>query len=80
MQLGTRWSVGTPPPSTLPDAVLTAVRGVEEELRAENVDATAWRWTLTYLERSPVVELDDGTVIRYSPGEDRASVIPPDSA
>jgi hypothetical protein len=67
MQLGTRWSVGTPAPSNLPPTVLEAVETVEATLAA--VDTSQWRWTLTWLESNPVVALDDGTVIRYSGGE-----------
>ena len=66
MQLGTRWSVGAEPPAKLPDAVVAAVREVEAELG--DVDTSAWRWTLTWLEGRPVVELDDGTTLRYDPG------------
>ena len=62
MQLGTRWSVGAPPPAALPDVVTEAVRQVEAELAG--FDASSWRWTLTWLEGRPVVELDDGTTIR----------------
>lgn len=73
--MGTRWSVGSAAPDRLPEAVVKAVGGVEAELA--EVDTAAWRWTLTWLEGNPVVELDDGTVIRYSGGE--AFVIaPPD--
>jgi hypothetical protein len=62
MQLGTRWSVGAPAPSRLSDAVLAAIAGVEAELA--DTDTTQWRWTLTWLEGRPVVQLDDGTTIR----------------
>jgi len=62
MQLGTRWTLGTDAPASLPSAVVEAVRSVEREL--DGHDTTGWRWTLTYLERRPVVELDDGTVVR----------------
>jgi hypothetical protein len=62
MQLGTRWNVGAEPPARLPDAVTQAVRQVESEL--VGFDASSWRWTLTWLEGRPVVELDDGTIIR----------------
>ena len=67
MQLGTRWQLGSEPPASLPDAVVSAVRSVEFELSEAAVDCTHWRWTLTWLEGRPVVELDDGTVIRYEP-------------
>lgn len=62
MQLGTRWAVGGPTPERLPPSVVLAVRDVESQLA--EVDTGQWRWTLTWLEGRPVVELDDGTVIR----------------
>ena len=60
MQLGTRWSLGDEPPARLDAAVVTAIR----EAEAEVGDRQGWRWTLTWLEGRPVVELDDGTTIR----------------
>ncbi|MGN6127048.1 MAG: hypothetical protein ACTHON_10815 [Humibacter sp.] len=77
MQLGTRWPVGGTAPEVLPSVVKSAVVAVEDELDALDVDASTWRWTLTWLEGHPVVELDDGTVIRYHPGEDTATVSQP---
>ncbi len=74
MQLGTRWKVGTEPPR-LPDIVATAVRQVEAARGEAGVDTEQWRWTLTWLEGRPVVELDDGTLIRYDPANDTARVI-----
>jgi hypothetical protein len=74
MQLGTRWPVGATAPAALPDVVRAAVKAVEEELDADGVDASTWRWTLTWLERKPVVELDDGTVIRYNPDSETATI------
>jgi len=62
MQLGTRWNVGDEAPSRLPESVVAAVARVEGELAGVSTDG--WRWTLTWLEGRPVVELDDGTVIR----------------
>ena len=62
MQLGTRWNVGDEAPSRLPSQVVDAVAKVEAELAG--IDTTGWRWTLTWLESRPVVELDDGTTIR----------------
>jgi hypothetical protein len=64
MQLGTRWSVGGDTPPRLPDAVVAALREVEAE--GADLDTTQWRWTLTWLEGRPVVELDDGTVLRVA--------------
>lgn len=60
MQLGTRWSVGAEPPARLTEGVIAAIRAVEAEV-GERPD---WRWTLTWLEGRPVVQLDDGTTIR----------------
>jgi len=79
MQLGTRWPVGGTAPDRLPSVVVSAVNAVEDELDALDVDASTWRWTLTWLEGKPVVELDDGTVIRYHPEEDSATVSQPDN-
>jgi len=69
MQLGTRWSVGAPTPDRLPPSVVLAIRDVESQLA--EVDTSQWRWTLTWLEQRPVVELDDGTTIRV----DHAGVV-----
>ncbi|MDN4615136.1 hypothetical protein P5G50_11825 [Leifsonia sp. F6_8S_P_1B] len=74
MQLGTRWAVGEQAPANLPEVVGYAVSTVEEELVATDVDTAGWSWTLTWLEGKPVVELDDGTVIRYNPAEDSATI------
>ena len=65
MQLGTRWSVGDDPPARLSAEVQAAIRSVEAEV--SEFDTSTWRWTLTWLEGRPVVELDDGTSIRVAP-------------
>jgi hypothetical protein len=65
MQLGTRWAVGSPAPERLPAAMVAAVAEIEAEL--EGTDTADWRWTLTWLEGRPIVELDDGTTLRYDP-------------
>ncbi len=62
MQIGTRWKVGAEPPSRLPDSVKDAIAATEAEV--QHLDTERWRWTLTWLENRPVVDLDDGTVIR----------------
>ena len=64
MQLGTRWPAHTPSPQSLDSAVKDAVAEVERELAALKQDTSSWYWTLTYLEKRPVVQLDDGTTIR----------------
>ena len=65
MQLGTRWTVGDEPPSRVSGDVREAITAVEADLAA--FDTSTWRWTLTWLEGRPVVELDDGTTIRVAP-------------
>lgn len=77
MQLGTRWTVGSTPPDNLPEVVQHALHAVEEELTALDVDVSTWRWTLTWLENSPVITLDDGTVIRFNAEEDSATITQP---
>jgi hypothetical protein len=42
-----------------------AIVDVEGELAG--ADTSTWRWTLTWLEGRPVVELDDGTTLRFDP-------------
>ena len=62
MQLGTRWAIGEQPPARLEADVVAAIASVEADLTG--IDTSGWRWTLTWLEGRPVVELDDGTTIR----------------
>jgi len=76
MQLGTRWDVGAEPPASLPEDVVRGVERVEAELEADGIDATTWRWTLTWLEGSAVVELDDGTKVLPG-GAGGAMIVPP---
>jgi hypothetical protein len=59
MQLGSRWSVGQAAPARLPEELLAQIAEVEAGLPA----GTPLRWTLTWLEGRPVVELDDGTTL-----------------
>lgn len=75
MQLGTRWEFGAAPPPRLPDSMLAAIATVEIELAG--VDTTGWRWTLTWLEGRPIVELDDGTTLRYDPATGAVTVEQP---
>jgi hypothetical protein len=71
MQLGTRWPVGGAVPDRIPPALARAIADVEAELAG--TDTSAWRWTLTWLEGRPIVELDDGTTLRYDPRDDSVS-------
>ncbi|WP_255252713.1 hypothetical protein [Curtobacterium sp. 'Ferrero'] len=71
--------MGGQPPARLPEAMVVAVREVEDELAAESVDTGTWGWTLTFLEGKPIVELDDGTSIHLDPAG-HAQVTNPDDA
>ena len=51
--------------------MVAAIAEVEAEVA--DLDTSAWRWTLTWLEGRPVVELDDGTTLRYDPATDSVS-------
>lgn len=96
MQLGTRWAMGAEPPSRLPDAVVAAIREVEQAAVSAGPTATAVpsaaspgtsarRWTLTWLEGRPIVELDpapgseDVTVIRFNPSGGKTTITVGDS-
>lgn len=60
MRLGTRWTSGDEPPSTVP-AVL---REQIVEVDAVVTEQPRPRWTLTWLEGRPIAELETGTVVR----------------
>jgi hypothetical protein len=78
VQLGTRWSFGGTAPDGLPAVVEIAIGAVEDDLAEAGTLGTAhWRWTLTWLEARPVIELEDGTVIRYNPVDDSATITQP---
>ena len=76
MQLGTRWSVGTPPPASVSD-IMTAVILDHEAAHPEWAGMT---WTLTFLEGRPIAELDDGTTISWDAAGTAAHVTFPVSA
>lgn len=59
MRLGTRWSVGAPPPAAVPPELHAPLRAAEERLDA----AVGGSWTLTWLEGRPIATLDDGTAV-----------------
>ncbi|MFG6401583.1 MULTISPECIES: hypothetical protein [unclassified Microbacterium] len=63
MQLGTRWNAKTPPPATVPEALHAQIAAVEESLPEDQFGQPAPRWTLTWLERRPVAELDTGVIV-----------------
>lgn len=74
MQLGTRWKSGDPAPHRLPEVVRDAVNSVDEEARTSGDTAQGLWWTLTWLEGRPIAELDNGTIVTYSPDSDSAVI------
>ncbi len=64
MQLGTRWAFGAQPPASVP----STLRGRIADAESSVADGVGRHWTLTWLEGRPIAELDDGTVVRDSPG------------
>jgi hypothetical protein len=61
MQLGSRFSPGQAPTS-LPEDIRQQISDVEGALSDD--ERTQLRWTLTWLEGQPIVELDNGVVIK----------------
>ncbi len=82
MQLGSRWAVGTQPPSRLSSEFIEAIQGVEQTL----TEPAGLYWTLTWLEGRPVAELDptgpegESVVVKVNPatGEPEVKRIGPD--
>lgn len=64
MQIGTRWRLGGNPPARLSEEYLAQIDHAEQRLRAEVADADSYMWTMSWLEGAPVLELEDGTLIR----------------
>lgn len=63
MQLGTRWQVGTPPPSRLPEPVRAEIHAVEAQLDDERSPGHPLYWTLTWLENRPICRCDAGITV-----------------
>ena len=61
MQLGSRFSVGQTPRS-IPSELAERIQQIEDSLTDE--ERSSLRWTLTWLENRPVVELDNGVILR----------------
>jgi len=64
MQLGSRFSPGQAPAS-LPAELREAITAVEHGLSDE--ERSRLRWTLTWLEGKPIVELDNGIRLGGTP-------------
>jgi hypothetical protein len=61
MMVGSRFSVGSEIPRSLPVELHREIRAVEASLSEEEM--TTLRWTLTWLEGRPVVTLDNGVQV-----------------
>lgn len=69
MMLGGRFSVGYDFSQVASAELCERVKLAEEELSDEQRQSA--RWTLTWLERSPVLALDGGPTLREDSAEDR---------
>jgi hypothetical protein len=63
MQLGTRWTAGEQPPAAVPAELHAQIAAVESDLPTDQLGQPNPRWTLTWLERRPVAELDTGVIV-----------------
>lgn len=63
MQLGTRWTSGGDPPSSVPQAMRDAIASVDRAIPDDELGQPRPRWTLTWLEGRPVAELDTGVMV-----------------
>jgi hypothetical protein len=68
MMVGSRFSVGADIPPSIPQALHTEIREIEDRLTDD--ERATLRWTLTWLEGRPVVTLDNGTQIGSAGHED----------
>lgn len=63
MQLGTRWTSGDEPPAAVPVSIRAAIAGVDASIPGDDLGQPRPRWTLTFLERRPVAELETGVIV-----------------
>lgn len=63
MQLGTRWTSGDVPPAAVPAILHAQIAAVDRALPNDDLGQPRPRWTLTFLERRPIAELDTGVLV-----------------
>lgn len=63
MQLGTRWTSGDEPPTSVPEALRRGIRSVDAAIPDDDLGQPRPRWTLTWLEGRPIAELDTGVIV-----------------
>lgn len=66
MQLGTRWTAGEEPPASVPAVIRDQIAAVSADALADAIGDAAPRWTLTWLERRPIAEIDTGVIVTVS--------------
>ncbi|MET0672645.1 MAG: hypothetical protein ABWY37_04055 [Microbacterium pygmaeum] len=66
MQLGTRWTSGDEPPAAVPAELRAAIAAVDESIPVDQLGQPRPRWTLTWLERRPIAELDTGVIVELN--------------
>lgn len=66
MQLGTRWTAGEQPPSAVPAELHAQIAAVESELPQDQFGQPKPKWTLTWLERRPIAELETGVLVELT--------------
>ena len=63
MQLGTRWTSGDEPPTSVPAALRPGIEAVDATIPDDQLGQPRPRWTLTWLEGKPIAELDTGIIV-----------------
>lgn len=65
MMVGSRFSVGSDIPRSIPASLHPEIRQIEEALTDD--ERKTLRWTLTWLEGRPIVTLDNGVEVGKDP-------------
>jgi hypothetical protein len=63
MQLGTRWRSGEEPPAAVPAELREQIAAVDATIPLDEYGQPRPSWTLTWLERRPIAELDTGVIV-----------------
>lgn len=63
MQMGTRWTSGDEPPAAVPASIRAEIAAVDRSIPNDDLGQPRPRWTLTFLERRPVAELETGVLV-----------------
>ena len=66
MRMGTRWTAGEQPPASVSSELATGIKHVEDTILSDGPGQPRPRWTLTWLEGSPIAELDTGIIVKIN--------------